>query len=391
MRHDTISGRDPATGRAIKVTIEAGRVVAIEAGPAGESRWLTPGFVDLQVNGYAGHDLNGPALRPETLGHLARALRATGTTSFVPTIITAPEERIVAALGAIAQARAADPLLHRAIPYVHVEGPHISPHDGPRGAHPVEHVRPPDVAEFTRWQAACGGLVGMVTLSPHFPGACAYIAALTGSGVYVAIGHTDATPQQIVAAADAGAALSTHLGNGAAARMPRHPNLIWAQLAEDRLGASFIADGHHLPAATLKSMLRAKAIERSILVSDAVALAGLAPGIYEAPVGGKVELTADGRLGLAGTPFLAGAARPLSAGIAFVAGFCGVTLGDAVRLATGNPGRFAGGRGTLRLGAPADLVRFRWQPGERDLQIETVLVAGKETWLPKAIGDISGN
>ena len=373
-----LGGRDPATGRPLTITIEDGRVAAIDAGAPGEACWLAPGFVDLQVNGYAGHDVNAPDPTPETIGWLARALRATGTTSFAPTIITASEERIVAALRAVAEARAADPLLARAIPFVHVEGPWISPQDGPRGAHPADQVRPPDLAEFARWRAACGGLVGMVTLSPHFPGVADTIAALTGAGVRVAIGHTHASPQQIAAAADAGAVLSTHLGNGAAAVLARHPNLIWAQLAEDRLCASFIADGHHLPAETLKSMLRAKGIERSILISDAAALAGLAPGIYEAEIGGRVELTADGRLGMAGTPFLAGAARPLASGVAFVASFCGFTLGDAVRMATENPGRFAGGRGRLRVGAPADLVRFRWQPGERDLHIETVLVAGEE-------------
>ncbi len=373
-----LGGRDPATGRPLTITIEDGRVAAIDAGAPGEACWLAPGFVDLQVNGYAGHDVNAPDPTPETIGWLARALRATGTTSFAPTIITASEERIVAALRAVAEARAADPLLARAIPFVHVEGPWISPQDGPRGAHPADQVRPPDLAEFARWQAACGGLVGMVTLSPHFPGVADTIAALTGAGVRVAIGHTHASPQQIAAAADAGAVLSTHLGNGAAAVLARHPNLIWAQLAEDRLCASFIADGHHLPAETLKSMLRAKGIERSILISDAAALAGLAPGIYEAEIGGRVELTEDGRLGMAGTPFLAGAARPLATGVAFVASFCGVTLGQAVRMATENPGRFAGVGGRLRVGAPADLVRFRWQPGDRDLRIETVLVGGEE-------------
>ena len=376
----SLCGRDPASGRVLKVTIEAGLVAAIEAGPPGEACWLTPGFVDLQVNGYAGHDLNAPPLRPETIAQMARAVFSTGTTSFAPTVITAAEADIVAALGAIAQARAADPLLARAIPYVHVEGPHISPHDGPRGAHVADYVRAPDVAEFARWQAACGGLVGLVTLSPHYPGACDYIAALTQSGVHVAIGHTDATPEQIVAAADAGAVLSTHLGNGVAGVLARHPNLIWAQLAEDRLCASFIADGHHLSAETLKPMLRAKGIERSILVSDATALAGMAPGIYQAPVGGKVMLGENGRLGVVGTPFLAGAATPLARGVAFAASFCGLTLADAVRMATTNPGRLAGGIGRLRLGEPADLVRFRWQPGEAELRIETVLAGGQEAY-----------
>jgi N-acetylglucosamine-6-phosphate deacetylase len=378
MRPDTISGRDPASGRVLKVAIAAGRVAAIEPGPPGEAGWLTPGFVDLQVNGYGGHDVNAAEPAADAIVGLAAALRATGTTSFVPTIVTAGEAAIVAALRAVAAARAADPLLAAAIPYVHVEGPWIAPADGPRGAHPAAHVRPPDAAEFARWQEASGGLVGMVTLSPHWPGVGAVVAALTEAGVHVAIGHTDAAPGQIVAAADAGAVLSTHLGNGSAAVLARHPNMIWTQLAEDRLSASFIADGHHLPAETLKAMLRAKGIGRSLLVSDAVAVAGLAPGIYATPVGGKVELTPDGRLGVVGTPYLAGAVAPLQRGIAFAAGWCGVTLAEAVRMATENPGRLTGGRGRLRLGAPADLVRFRWQQGDPDLAIETVLVAGRE-------------
>jgi N-acetylglucosamine-6-phosphate deacetylase len=372
-----LSGRDPATGRALRVRIEAGLIAAIEAAGPGEACWLAPGLIDLQVNGYGGCDLNAGSPDGDTVVRLADALRATGTTCFVPTLITAGEAGIVAALRVLAEARAADAALARAIPYVHVEGPHISPEDGPRGAHPARHVRPPDVEEFARWQAACGGLIGMVTLSPHDPGAGAYIAALRRCGVHVAIGHTNATPEQIVAAADAGAVLSTHLGNGAAAALPRHPNLIWAQLAEDRLWASFIGDGHHLPADTLKSMLRAKGVARSILVSDVAALGGLPPGRYSTAVGGEVELTADGRLGLAGTPFLAGAARPLASGVAFVASCCDVTLGDAVRMATANPARFAPGHGALRLGAPADLLRFRFHLGERDLAIDTVLVAGR--------------
>jgi N-acetylglucosamine-6-phosphate deacetylase len=374
----SISGRDPASGRVLRLAIEHGRIAGIEPGLAGEPCWLAPGFVDLQVNGYAGEDLNAAVPTPGSVARLAAALRAAGTTSFVPTVVTASEAGITGVLRALAEVRAADPLLRHAIPYVHLEGPWISPHDGPRGAHPAEHVRPPDLAEFARWQAACGGLVGMVTLSPHFAEAGTAIAALAQQGIVVAIGHTDATAEQVGAAADAGATLSTHLGNGAAGMLPRHPNFIWAQLADDRMSASFIGDGHHLPAATLKSMLRAKGIERSVLVSDSVALAGLPPGIYDAPIGGKVELSADGRLGMFGTPFLAGAVKPVASGVAFVASCCEVTLGDAVRLATANPGRFAAGRGRLAVGAAADLVRFRWQPGDTALGIDTVLVLGEE-------------
>ncbi|WP_342237432.1 N-acetylglucosamine-6-phosphate deacetylase [Inquilinus sp. OTU3971] len=373
-----ITGRDPATGRSLAVTVADGRIAAIEDGPAGETAWLSAGLVDLQVNGFAGHDLNGGGLVPETVTRLASVLREGGVTSFLPTLITASEASITAALSAIAAARAADPLMPHAIPAVHVEGPHISPEDGPRGAHPRDQVRPPDLAEFDRWQAACDGLVGLVTLSPHHEGAPDYIRGLTARGVHVAIGHTDASPAQIAAAIEAGASLSTHLGNGIAAMLPRHPNPIWSQLAEDRLTASFIADGHHLPAEVFRAMLRAKGLDRAVLVSDAAALGGLPPGLYDQPIGGRVELTADGRLRLAGTPLLAGAARPLKQDVALAIEMAGISLADALRLATVNPGRFAGARGVLAVGAPADLIRFRWAPGDPDLAIDTVLALGEE-------------
>jgi N-acetylglucosamine-6-phosphate deacetylase len=330
------------------------------------------------VNGYAGIDLNAEVLDADALPRLAQALRRAGTTCFVPTLITAPEPQLLRTLSVIAAARAAEPGLRRAVPFVHLEGPHIASADGPRGAHPLAAIRPPDLAEFRRWQHAAGGLVGMVTLSPHFPNAAAYIAAVRAAGVRVAIGHTDASPAAVLEAVCAGAGFSTHLGNGVAGVLPRHPNLLWTQLACDALRASFIADGFHLPADTLTCMLRAKGLARSLLISDATAFAGLPPGIYQAPIGGRVELRADGRLGVPGGPYLAGAARPLAAGVAFAANACGLTLAQALGLATEAPGAVVGGHGVLRVGVPADLLRFRWQPGDGDLALQTVLVAGCE-------------
>ncbi len=366
-----ITGRDPASGASLAVTTERGRITAIEPGPNGEQPWLAPGLIDLQVNGFGGHDLNAPGLTPETVTALVHRLRQDGVTAFLPTLITASEADIIAALRAIAAARAADPAVAHAIPGVHVEGPHLAGEDGPRGAHPRAHVRPPDLAEFARWQAA--GPVAMVTLSPHWLDASTYIAALAARGVHVALGHTAATPEQIRAAAAAGARLSTHLGNGAAAMLPRHPNLIWAQLADDRLTAGFIADGHHLPADTLTAMLRAKGLDRALLVSDATALGGMPPGRYTQPIGGEVELLANGRLGTPGTPYLAGAALPLITGVANAITLAGLTLADALRLATVNPGRYAGGRGLLTLGGPADLIRFAWRPGDAALRLIDVV------------------
>lgn len=377
-------GKDPATGRTLRVRIEHSRIAAIEpiepADRTGEATdsWLSPGLVDLQVNGYAGHDVNAAAddAGPDAIVAMVRALFATGVTTVVPTVITSDEDQIVAALRRVAQARAEDPLVAHAIPYAHVEGPHLSDQDGPRGVHPKEFIRPPDITEFRRWQSSCHNLVGMVTLSPHWPDSTTYIAELADQGIHVAIGHTHAEPEQITAAADAGATLSTHLGNGAHAIVKRHPNYLWTQLADDRLSAGLIADGHHLPDDTLTVMLRAKGLDRAFLVSDAVALAGEAPGVYKTPVGGQVELSESGRLSYLGTPLLAGAARPLSDGVAHVANLPGYGLADAVRLATRSPGRLAGGRGILRVGAPADLIRFRWLPGYESLIIEQVFVTG---------------
>ena len=263
---------------------------------------------------------------------------------------------------------------------VHVEGPSISDRDGPRGAHPLTHVRPPSVAEFQRWQKASGSLVKMVTLAPEHDGSIDYIRTLSEQGVLVAIGHTAATPDEIHAAAQAGARLSTHLGNGAAAILPRHPNFIWAQLADDRLTASFIADGWHLPADTFKAMLRSKGMERAILVSDMVALAGMSAGLYEQPVGGSVEVSPEGRISVAGTPYLAGASLPLSANVAIAAEMAGISLADALLLATENPGGFVGGRGRLEVGARADLIRFNWSKGDRAIHIHETWVHGEKAF-----------
>ncbi len=200
----------------------------------------------------------------------------------------------------------------------------------------------------------------MVTLSPHYPESVEYIAHLTKRGVHVALGHTHAGPEEIRRAVNAGARLSTHLGNGIAGEIPRHRNPIWSQLADDRLTATVIADGHHLPEEMLRVTLRAKGLGRVVLVSDAVALAGMTPGIFETPVGGRVELRADGRLFVLGTELLAGSTATLADCIGNMVLLTETSLADALAMATVQPGRFAGGRSELKVGSFADVVRFRW-------------------------------
>jgi N-acetylglucosamine-6-phosphate deacetylase len=373
---NSIKGRDPHTGRTVEIVMQDGIIIAITDIHSDDPAWLSPGLVDLQINGYQGIDFNSDNLTPDTVIQLAHHILSSGVTTFLPTVITASEEKIIHCLQAIATARKLDPTIQHIIPGVHVEGPHLSSEDGPRGAHPREHIRPPSLGEFDRWQQACGDLVKLVTLSPHFEEAPGYIAALHARGILISIGHTHASPEQIHAAVDAGATLSTHLGNGVANTLPRHPNLLWTQLAEDRLTAMFIADGHHVPDDTLKVMLRAKGLDRAILTSDLVALGGMPPGLYETPVGGLVELTSDGRLGLPGTPFLAGSVVALKDAVAHLAK-TNLSLNESLKLATQNPARLLGRAARLQIGAAADLIRFSWNPAT-GIQIESVLVQGAQ-------------
>jgi N-acetylglucosamine-6-phosphate deacetylase len=374
-----IVGRDISTGHGISVVVMEGRIAAIEPVELTSGPYLAAGLVDLQVNGFRGLDLNDGAVTPARVMALTRMMTGLGVTTYLPTLITASRASLLSALAAIAEARRADPLCARMIPFVHVEGPFLAPEDGPRGGHPREHVRPPDLDEVAEWQRVSGNLVGKITLSPQHDQVQHFIRALAEQGILVAIGHTSATAEQIRAAVSAGARLSTHLGNGAAAMVPRHPNFMWAQLADDRLDAGFIADGFHLPADTFKAMLRAKGLARSYLVSDTTAAGGLPPGIYDQPIGGRVEVGSDGRLSVVGTPYLAGASRPLKEDVALAIRMADLPLVDGLQLATSNPGRFVGDRGRLAKGEVADLIVFDWQPAAASLAIRETFVAG-ERW-----------
>ena len=222
-----------------------------------------------------------------------------------------------------------------------MEGPYLSPEDGARGAHRRAHIAPARIDDFERRQGICGGGIRLVTLAPEVPGAIALIEHLVASGVRVAIGHTAATPAQVADAVKAGATLATHLGNGCAQMLPRHPNVIWELLAADEVHASLIVDGHHLPPSTVKAMVRAKGPGRTILVTDAIAAAGCAPGTFTI---GEVTcaLDEDGRVSLPGTPYLAGSALTMDKAIQNSVRFAGVTLEEAAAMASANAARFLG-------------------------------------------------
>jgi len=376
----TLRGKDVATGESREVAFdETIGDVRSAAGPG--DVYLSPGWIDVQVNGFAAVDYNSAHTSHEEIARSIQVLFSTGVTRFYPTVITGAPEDMRGALENLARAK--DTLADGdAMDGFHVEGPHISPDDGPRGAHPRRWVRPPDVDEFHRWQDAARGHIRLVTVAPEWPQAPAYIEALTSAGVVISIGHTNATGSQIADAVSAGATMSTHLGNGAHQLLQRHPNYIWEQLAEDRLTASFIVDGVHLPSSFLKVALRAKGLERSVLVTDASSPAGARPGRYS--LGEQtVILTEDNRVVLSDQDKLAGSALRMDHGIQNLMKLAGLSLPDAVTMATVNPARVgAVPRRTngLAAGDRADFVLFRFDAASLAIQVEATYVSGRRVF-----------
>ncbi|MGD0580386.1 MAG: amidohydrolase family protein [Bryobacteraceae bacterium] len=369
-------GRDAFSGAAVELS--GGAVLdSVEEliAPPPVLTYLSPGFIDLQVNGFAGVDYCNPDAPQDEIARSLEVLFSTGVTRLLPTVITGSPEAMLGALRNLARARRE--LRHgRAFEGFHVEGPHISPHDGPRGAHPQRWVRPPDIEEFQRWQDAAEGYVRLVTVSPEWPGTPRYIEHLVGHGVVVAIGHLNATHSQIEDAVRAGATLATHLGNGANSELPRHPNYLWQQLAEDRLAASLIVDGIHLGPDFLNVALRAKGLERCVLITDAVTPACSEPGPYML---GEVEVTLHpaGNVTLRGSDRLAGSALRMDRGVENLMRLARLSLSDALTLATRNParvGRIAGRRRGLQPGEHADVVEFDYNPAAKSIRV-------LRTWL----------
>ena len=247
----------------------------------------TQGLVDLQVNGFAGVDFNTPGITAQTLQKALEKMLASGVTTCLPTLITASEEHLKSCFRDLENSRQSCQLAKIMIAAYHLEGPFISPHHGFSGCHPVEAIGDVDQNMFLRLQETAGGRICLVTLAPELNGAISFIEHLVSQGIIVAIGHTSAGLEKIREAVEAGAMLSTHLGNGTLAELPKNNNPIIAQLSEDKLCASFIADGYHLSPDVLKVYLRAKESKRTILITDATAGAAAEPGIYQL---GNLEL-----------------------------------------------------------------------------------------------------
>jgi N-acetylglucosamine-6-phosphate deacetylase len=377
-----VRGRPPSGGSAVDLLLDAARIRAIRPSglAAGEAALgdagclLSEGFLDIQVNGFAGVDFNRPDLDAAALRRALDALWRHGVTRFFPTVITASLSAMEGTLRAITRACAEDPVLARAIPGIHLEGPFVAPEDGPRGAHPAAHVLDPDWDVCRRLLEASDGRVRLVTLAPERPGAIGLVWQLRQAGLVVGIGHTDAAPQEIDQAVAAGAQLSCHLGNGAHAVLPRHRNYIQKQMATDSLMASIIADGHHLPDFMVQNIVRCKGGGRLILVTDAMAAAAAPPGRYRL---GEVlaEVGPDGYVRLPGTPYLAGSALTMERAVANAARFAGLSLAETLPWATANPrSLWPDLEGGLLPGAPADLVVLR---EGSPLTVEATVVQGE--------------
>lgn len=375
-------GKSYLDGIPMEIGISEGKISSISTleFDLEQDLWIGPGFTDVQVNGFGGLDYNEVRADFLALGQISRKLLHHGVTSHFPTIITNSSEKISVLIQQVVQLRKADSMAKSCIPGIHIEGPFISPEDGPRGAHFREFVKAPDWNLFQEWMDESEGLIRMITLSPEWEGSLSFIEKCRNAGILVSIGHTNASHSQIIAAVKAGARVSTHLGNGMHGVISRHPNYLWSQLSEENLSATIIADGFHLPTEVIRVFKKVKG-ENLMLVSDSVALAGMPPGEYEAAVGGKVTLAAEGKLHLHGNPnTLAGSAMNILQGVNFLLKNKLATLPEAWQMASVRPLRlFYPKYDPFEIGGPADLIQVI-QQADQTIEILKTIKNGQEVF-----------
>lgn len=357
-----------ATQQPITVAIDGDKIRSITSfdGTKTEAEGLpfvSPGFFDIQINGYGGTWFSSDTLTVDQVVTVTQSLVDKGIAKFFPTLITASFETLRHGFSILRKACESNALVASCVAGYHLEGPYISAEDGPRGAHSLRHVRPADWTEFSKLQTASGNRIRLVTLAAESQNAVEFIGRCRDSGVVVALGHMAANSQQIQTAVQAGAQLSTHFGNGAHGTLPRHPNYLWDQLAQDGLWASVIADGWHLPDALLQCVLKCKTAERTVLTCDVSGFAGCPPGRYD-HADLAVEILEDGRLVVADQrQLLAGSGATTGDCIVGIMRACGVSLADALRMATINPGRLLNEPiSAIEVGQTATVSVFRLEP-----------------------------
>jgi N-acetylglucosamine-6-phosphate deacetylase len=359
------------------VRVESGIIAEVREGrPEGSpdlalaGGTLVPGLVDLQVNGYYGHDMVDA---DEAGWHtVVRRLPETGVTAFLPTFITAPVKLLADALRRTAALIPGLPAGSRVLG-VHLEGPFLS--EKRRGAHNADHLIDPTPELHDMLLET--GLVRLVTLAPERTGGLAAVRILAEEGVLVSVGHSDATAEQVSQAADAGARKVTHLFNAQSGVHHREPGVAAQALVDERLSPGLIVDLHHVAPVVCRLAFQAAA-GRIVLVTDAASAAGMPPGRYE--LGGEpIDLPAEGPPVRAGGGTIAGSALRLDAAIGNAV-LIGVDLVTAVDAATRVPAELIGrpDLGRLEPGAEADLLwlgddlraRRTWVAGETVFQAQ---------------------
>jgi N-acetylglucosamine-6-phosphate deacetylase len=296
----------------------------------------TQGLTDLQINGYAGIDFNDAALTADALDHALEAMRRANVTICLPTLITADEATLTQRFAALDTAVARSRLGPTMVPGFHLEGPFLNPTPGYAGCHPAAAMIQPDPAVLDRLSKTLRRPILLLTLAPERDNALSLVAWARANGMIVAMGHTAADLTTTKNAAAAGVTLSTHLGNALPQPQPKFLNPLMAQLAQDSMSASFIADGIHIPQAALKVLLRAKTLQRSILVTDATAAAATPPGLYQF-AGMTIQHASDGSVRVPGGNTLAGSALCLDQAVRNVVAWNLTDAETALAMASTHP------------------------------------------------------
>jgi N-acetylglucosamine-6-phosphate deacetylase len=313
---------------------------------------LGPSFFDVHIHGAAGHDVMEAT--PQALDTIGAFLASRGTSAYLATTVTAPLDATLRALDGLANEIAKLPEPGRARPLgIHLEGPFLSHQK--RGVQPAEHLLAPSIATFDRLIDAAHGHVRLMTIAPELPGAAELVKHATSRGVRVSLGHSNATSAETHTAIAAGAVSATHTFNAMRPLDHREPGILGTVLTDDYLFSELICDGIHTDPEIVCLWWKAKGPERAILVTDAMAAAGMPDGEYQ--LGGFPVEVKDGRATARGV--LAGSVLTLDRALANFLKFSGASIEQALRLLSSNPAAMTGlahRAGSLAPGKSANLV-----------------------------------